>query len=108
MNILFLTLLDFKSYDEKNIYSDLLRKLGENGHNIYSISPRERKYNEKTTVIQTKFGSIIKPRIGNIQKTHFLEKGLTTLVIDKLIKYTIKKYYSDITFDLIRQIASPS
>lgn len=43
MNILFLTLLDFDSIDERNIYTDLLREFYKNGHSVYAVSPVERR-----------------------------------------------------------------
>ena len=42
MNLLFLTLLDFNSLDESNIYTDLLREFVKGGHRVYAISPVER------------------------------------------------------------------
>ena len=74
MNLLFLTLLDFKSYNERNIYCDLLREFVKKGHNVYCISPTERR-NE----VQTHFeedGHILKLKIGNTQKTNVIEKGI--------------------------------
>ena len=44
MNILFLTLLDFNTLAEKNIYTDLLRQFAKNGHNTVVVSPRERRF----------------------------------------------------------------
>lgn len=43
MNILFLTLLDFSSINERGLYTDLIREFAANGHNIHIISPVERK-----------------------------------------------------------------
>ena len=34
MNVLFLSLLDFDTFDERNIYSDLLREFIKNGHKV--------------------------------------------------------------------------
>ena len=43
MNLLFLTMLDFSSLDERNIYTDLLRQFILHNHNVYVVSPIERK-----------------------------------------------------------------
>ena len=40
LNLLFLTLLDFHSLNEHNIYTDLLREFQKNGHRVY-VSPRQ-------------------------------------------------------------------
>lgn len=51
MNILFLTLIDFNTLDERNIYTDLLREFYKNGHKIYVVSPVERRKNVKTHLV---------------------------------------------------------
>lgn len=50
MNVLFLTLLDFNSIDEHNIYTDLLRKFYQEGHSVYVVSPVERKNKSKNAL----------------------------------------------------------
>lgn len=47
MKILFLTLLDFDSVYEHNIYTDLLREFIQNKHEVFVISPIERKKMKK-------------------------------------------------------------
>ena len=51
MNVLFLTLLDFNSIDEHNIYTDLLREFVKHGHEVYVISPVERRKKQKTKLL---------------------------------------------------------
>ena len=75
MNILFLSLLDFNSFSERNIYCDLLREFIKNGHNVYCVSPTERK-NKISTHFEEN-GKLLKLKIGNIQKTNIIEKGLS-------------------------------
>ena len=48
LNILFLSLLDFDSLNERNIYTDLLSEFKKNGHNISIISPVELKKKKVT------------------------------------------------------------
>ena len=43
MNILFLTLLDITNIDNYGLYEDLLRELYKNGHEVYVVSPSEKK-----------------------------------------------------------------
>lgn len=49
LNILFITLLDFDSLADRNIYTDLMSEFFDHGHNISIISPTERK-KEKTHI----------------------------------------------------------
>lgn len=105
MRVLFLSLLDFSTFDERNIYTDLLREFMKHGHDVYCISPVERR-----TGIQTHFeedGHLLKLRIGNTQKTNLLEKGISTLLIEKQFVSAINKYFCDIKFDLVLYTTPP-
>lgn len=105
MNVLFLSLVDFDTFDERNIYSDLLRKFIKNGHEVYCISPVERR-----TGVQTHFeenGHLLKLRIGNTQKTNIIEKGISTLRIEYQFTAAIKKYFPDVKFDLVLYSTPP-
>ena len=101
MNILFLTLHDFSSINEKGIYTDLLREFNKEKHNVYIISPTERRNRQKTHLIDFDKGKILKIKIGNIQKSNLIEKGITTITLESKFKKAIKKYFSDVKFDLI-------
>lgn len=101
MNILFLTLLEFESIKERNLYTDLLREFANNGHNLYVVSPIERKHKKKTHLVKEDNATILRLKIGNIQKTNLIEKGLTTLSIEPTFIRGIKKYFADVKFDLV-------
>ena len=101
MNILFLSLSNFETIKAKGIYADLLRKFHDEGHSIYAISPIERRYNQSETVFKENNSCIVKIKILNMQKTNIVEKGLSMLTIDSIMMRAIKKYFSDIKFDLI-------
>ena len=107
MNILFLTLLDFKNLDENNIYTDLLREFAKNGHNMFVISPKERRFNEETRLITADHCKILKLKIGNIQKTGLIEKGISTVLLETQFKRGVKKYFGDIKFDLVLYSTPP-
>lgn len=101
MNILFLSLSNFETIKTKGIYADLLRKFHDGGHSIYAISPVERRYNQSATVFREENSCIVKVKIWNMQKTNIVEKGLSMLTIDSIMIQAIKKYFSDVKFDLI-------
>lgn len=107
MKILFLTLLDFDSVHEHNIYTDLLREFIQNKHEIFVISPIERKKNEKTHFVVEESSTILKLRIGNIQKTNVIEKGISTILLESTVIKGIKKYFSDVKFDLVLYSTPP-
>lgn len=105
MRILFLSLLDFSTFEENNIYTDLLREFIKNGHDVYCISPGERRTGLKTHLKED--GHLLKLRIGNTQKTNIIEKGISTLMIEGQFVSAIKKYFSDIRFDLVLYSTPP-
>lgn len=105
MKVLFLTLLDFNTYAEHNIYCDLLRVFIEQGHDVYAVSPIERR-NKKNTHCEEN-GHILKVKIGNVQKTNILEKGLSTILLERQIIIGIKKYFTGIKFDLVLYSTPP-
>lgn len=101
MNILFFTLVDIKTLNERGIYQDLLREFIKHNHNIYITSPTERKYQESTKIIDEQQCRILKVKIGNIQKTNIIEKGISTILIESQFKRALKKYFLNIKFNLI-------
>lgn len=107
MNILFLSLLDFESINEHSIYTDLLREFHKNRHSVYAISPVERKKKKETHLISGDRVKILKLQIGNMQKTNILEKGISTFTIESIVIKGIKKYFSDVKFDLVLYTTPP-
>ena len=101
MNILFISLLEFKSISERGIYTDLLRQFRSLGHQIYVISPVERRNGSDTAIIEEDNVRILRLSIGNFQKTNIIEKGITTLTIERALIRGIKKYFSNVKFDLV-------
>lgn len=101
MNILFLNLLKFSSFEEHNIYTDLLRELIKNGHNVYAVCPSERRNKEKTNLKEFGDNAILTVKTYNIQKTNVLEKGIGTLAIKGQFIRAIKRYLKGIKFDLV-------
>lgn len=107
MKILFLTLLDFNSLSQKGIYTDLLRNFTKDSHEVYVISPIEKRNTGETKLVREELCSILKLKIGNIQKTNLIEKGITTLTLEGSFKRAIDKYFGDVKFDLILYSTPP-
>lgn len=105
MNILFLTLADFRSFSEHNIYCDLLRAFQAQGHQVYCISPAERRLGIETHFEED--GHLLKLKIGNTQKTGIIEKGISTVMIEPQFIAAIKKYFADVRFDLVLYSTPP-
>ena len=107
MNLLFLTLSNMNSISQRGIYADLMRKFRDEGHNVFIVSPCERRNNQPTHVLDVDGVKLLKVKTLNIQKTNILEKGLGTLLIEKQYIKAIKEYFSGVEFDLITYSTPP-
>lgn len=113
MNILFITLADIRSVEEHGIYTDLIREFAKNNHTIYVLSPIEKR-NIKGLELNIQKENryfrnvyIIKIPTGNIQKTSFIEKGISTLLLEHQLKEGIKRELKKQRFDLILYSTPP-
>lgn len=107
MNILFLTISRFTDFSERGIYTDLLRKFAKEGHNVYVVSPRERRFGMSTELIHQGQGTILGVKTLNLQKTNVIEKGLGTILMESQFKLAIKKYLKGMKWDLILYSTPP-
>ena len=107
MNILFLTIVRIKNIAEKGIYTDLIRKFRDEGHNVYIVSPSERRYNERTKMSRRHGVHLLNVKTLNLQKTNLIEKGLGTLMIERQYLFAIKKHFSAVDFDLVLYSTPP-
>lgn len=107
MNILFLTTGTFHSINENSIYPDLLREFKKNGHEVYIVSTNERRLGKETEYVDEDGSHLLRVKIGNLTKTNLIEKGISTLLIESQFKAAIRKYLSDVRFDLIMYSTPP-
>lgn len=107
MNIIFLTLSPFNNLNDRGIYPDLLRKIVRKGHNVYIVTPNERKFKKPTQLFIDKNSQILCVKTLNLQKTNLFEKGIGIFLVEHQFKAAIKKYWSGIKFDLIIYTTPP-
>ncbi len=107
MNILFITLSDFNSFDDRSLYSDLLKECIKHGHRVCAISSIEKRQGKDTHLISFGDSCILKLKTGNIKKTNMIEKGISTLRVESLFIAGIKNYFADVKFDLILYATPP-
>lgn len=107
MNILFLTLYRIEDIHNRGIYEDLLREFMKQGHNVYIVSPTERRFREKTHQKTEAHCHLLMVKTGNIQKTNLFEKGASTVLLEHQFISAIKTYLSDVKFDLILYSTPP-
>jgi len=101
MNVLFLTIYRINNLSERGIYTDLMRKFRDEGHKVFIVTPSERRYKQKTAFKEQEGISLLKVYTLNFQKTNVIEKGIGTLLIEYQFLDAIKKYLSEIKFDVI-------
>ena len=107
-NILFATLVDINSLTESGIYQDLMREIIALGNKVYIVSPAEKRHNKPTGFFPEEYGGILKVRVGNIQKTGKIKKGISTLTLESKFVKAVSKHFSDIQFDLIIYSTPPT
>lgn len=107
MKVLFLTMVKIKSFHERGIYTDLLRKFHKEGHEVFVICPNERREKKSTHLIKENVGTILNVKSLNLQKTNVFEKGIGILTIEYQYLVSIKKYFKNVKFDLILYSTPP-
>ena len=107
MNIIFLTLYRIEDIEERKLYPDLMRKFRDEGHQVYIVTPCERRLGLETSLVDNKGVHILNVKTLNIQKTNVAEKGIGTLLLERQFKAAIKKYLGGIKFDLITYSTPP-
>lgn len=107
MNIIFLTLARITNINQREIYSDLIRKFRDEGHVVCLVTASERRFANKTSFDDSDGVKILSVRTLNIQKANILEKGVGTLLIERQYRSAIRKYLKGIEFDLILYSTPP-
>lgn len=97
MNILFLSLMQYRSIQERDIYTDQLREFLRNGHSVHILSPTE----EEEQVIPEGNSTIYRIPTGKIEKAGIIEKGINTILIESRFQRAIRKHLSNVRFDLV-------
>lgn len=100
MKVLFLTLA-YAEGGSRNLYVDLMEEFKDRGDEVFVICQRERRYEKETELNEENGIQVLRVKTGNVTKTGFIEKGVTTLLIETQFVKAIKKYYKDIKFDLV-------
>ena len=107
MNILFLTLGKLYDLKSSDIYSDLMECFIKHGHQVYIVSPYERRMGKGTEFYEADGAHFLAVKTLNVEKTNIIEKGLGTLLIGWQYKQAIKKYMGDVKIDLVTYSTPP-
>lgn len=108
MNVLFMTIGKMDNIEEHTIYCDLLRYFRDAGHSVYTISPYEKRTGLQTAHEEKNGIHMLHVRTGNVTgMVSLIEKGLAQLSIEPIFIKAIKKYYSNVKFDLVMYSTPP-
>ena len=106
-NLIFLTMTRMASIEQSGIYPDLLRLFRKYGWNIYVVTPRERSLGQPTGMSEQDGVHVLGVRTLNLQKTSAIEKGVGQVLVENQFTSAIKKYFSDVKFDLVLYSTPP-
>lgn len=108
MNVLFLTMSSgLRDIEANGIYTDLMRKFRDKGHEVYIIYPRERKLGLPTELKEENHVHTLGVKTLNVTKTNVIEKGIGQLLLESQFKAALKRYFADVKFDVILYSTPP-
>lgn len=108
MNILFLTMGKFDSIEAHSIYADLLRCFRNHGHKVWIISPNEVRTGKETELVDENGAIVLHVKTGNVTgKNNIIKKGLAQLFIEHIYIRAVKKYFSNVKFDVVLYSTPP-
>ncbi len=89
------------------IYTDLMRKMEAEGHNVYVVTPAQRRRREQTRLYDSGGIHVLRVKTLNVQKTNVVEKGLGQVSLEYLYQRAIGRFLGGVTFDLILYSTPP-
>ena len=91
----------------RGIYTDLLRKFRSEGWDIYVVTPHERSLGLPTELKEDGGVHFLGVKTLNLQKTNAIEKGVGQVLVENQFTSAIKKYLSNVKFDLVLYSTPP-
>lgn len=105
MNILFLTLVHVNSFEERGIYTDLIREFLRNDHSVDAVCPS--KYSKTKLTDCGNNGRILSVSTGNVEKTSLIKKGINTILLERRFVNAIKANLAEEIYDLVLYSTPP-
>jgi hypothetical protein len=86
---------------KRGIYTDLMRKFRDEGHQVFIVTPHERYMGKPTELKMVDAVHILGVKTLNLRKTNIVEKGLGQVMVEGQYKRAIKHYLQGIEYELI-------
>ena len=96
-----------QNIETSGIYTDLMRKFRNEGHDVYIIYPRERRHKLPSELKSDNMLHTLGVRTLNVTKTNIIEKGIGQVLLEHQFKRALKKYFCNIKFDIILYSTPP-
>lgn len=93
--------------EERGIYTDLMRKFLNEGHQVYIMYPNERRLGKSTEFYEKGNFHCLGVHTLNVTKTNIIEKGLGQLLLGSQFMRAFKKYFGEVKFDVILYSTPP-
>lgn len=108
MKILFLTLASITDIGNRGIYTDLMRKFAEKGHEIFIVCPGSGEQAKQIKCSNSDNLHIYNINAGGVEKNrNLIKKGIDTLTIENKYYQAIKHNLKNIKFDLVLYSTPP-
>ncbi len=107
MNVLFVSISSIEHASKHSISLDLLHEFQRNGHSVYIVAALSKKDNSQTNLSEEAGCKVLRVKIGKNKKTGPIRKGITTVTMPGKYIKAIKKYFSDVKFDLVMYPTPP-
>lgn len=108
MRILFLSLSSLEDSSSQGVYADLLRELADRGHCVKAMAPQERRNGKQAQFTGMGGVEVLHVPVGNITKTGFIEKGISTLTICGRFQAAYERFLLKFDPDLILFATPPT
>lgn len=106
MNILFMSLGEFRDLSCGSVHIDVVRELGKY-NNVYLACKAEANKNEKVGLFEEYGIHVLRIQTGTIKTNNFFSKGLATLRLESTFKKAISKEFHNVKFDIIIYTTPP-
>lgn len=107
MNILFITIGRLADIHASGIYTDLLKKFHSEGNQVYVLCALEKRLGLDTVYTEEEGYHFLRVRIGNITKSSIVEKGISTVMLERQYISALKRYLKNVRFDLVLYTTPP-
>lgn len=103
MNVLFMSLGTFYNLNDSSVHLDILKRFAEE-HEVWLVCKNEEKPTELTEELGI---HVLRVHTGELKKVGLIQKGINTIKVEPQFKNAIRKYLSDVHFDLVLYTTPP-